>query len=167
MSNDPTTLGPGWRIHHPALGWWTAQGFTADHHDAHPFPTRKAAVEVADALASSPATEPPTGTDRPGLYAVARPGTTIGDWFMGANEFDPGRRRGQTCGHGMRDGRCKMDRGHKGRHATAVHGCDACGITRRGTTPWERAKDGGDDEGYGLNICWFCATETQRAWAAR
>lgn len=39
---------------------------------------------------------------------------------------------GATCAHPMRDGRCTMDPGHRGRHTTVSFVCDGCDKARRG-----------------------------------
>lgn len=59
------------------------------------------------------------------------------------------------CGREMRDGACRMDAGHRGRCSTVVHGCDACGKTRRGRTPYVTLNDANGDPEVGF--CWFCA----------
>lgn len=51
------------------------------------------------------------------------------------------------CGHPMRDGPCKMDEGHRGRHTTVAFYCDGCGKMRRGQ-PVAADAD--------VAICFFC-----------
>ena len=38
-----------------------------------------------------------------------------------------------SCDHVMRDGKCNLDDGHRGRHTTQGWHCDGCGKMRRGT----------------------------------
>lgn len=66
-----------------------------------------------------------------------------------------------TCLRPMRTGVCLMDKDHRGRCATAVHGCDACGKTRRGSTPASQAYDGNGDPD--VAFCWFCVHVAERS----
>lgn len=59
----------------------------------------------------------------------------------------------ESCGKEMRDGPCRLDPDHRGRHSTVAFYCDACGKMRRGHwAATARDSDGVID----VVFCWFC-----------
>ncbi len=143
LAPDPT--GPGFRLHHPHLGWLTEAvdtDFTWRHtgwSDAHVFPTAKAADKLGSTLAMFMAPE-----RLPHLVAVVGPNRNARLWSVS---------RWPSCASGLRTGRCRLDEGHRGRCSTAVVYCDGCGY-KRGNTLAHVMVDGNGDPDIGL--CWFC-----------
>jgi hypothetical protein len=66
-----------------------------------------------------------------------------------------------TCATPMRVGVCRLDAGHRGRHASVVWFCDYCDKPRRGTP----AAQTYDRDGENLvSVCWPCHHKDNRAY---
>ena len=67
---------------------------------------------------------------------------------------------GRTCARAMRDGRCQMDPGHRGRCSTVTFTCDNCDKTRRGQpvayarNPWDGVAE--------AQFCFMCVKVYRR-----
>lgn len=68
----------------------------------------------------------------------------------------------RLCNAQMRDGRCAMDAGHKGRCTTVAFECDTCGKRRRGQ-PVAELRNPWDDVVEAVQ-CWFCQQVMAPIW---
>lgn len=59
-----------------------------------------------------------------------------------------------TCIRKMRDGYCRLDKGHRGRCTTVAFYCDSCGRMRRGSPVAHIYDDNGDPS---TDHCFMCS----------